>query len=108
MENRGRSTHDVGGLHAARIDRGEYEPEFWEKRVDALLMVLVGSRKLITVDELRHGIESLGESQYRDLSYYERWIASITMALIEKGVISTDELGRKMSEVEARTEAAPE
>ena len=36
------------------------------------------------------------------MSYYERWIASITDALLAKGVITADELGRRMAEVEAR------
>ena len=45
----------------------------WEKRVDAL-MVLLGSRerRVITVDELRRGIEQLGAEAYDAMSYYER------------------------------------
>jgi hypothetical protein len=56
----------------------------------------------MTVDELRRGIEGLGAQEYERLSYYERWIASITVNLIEKGLISVDELGRKLAEIEAR------
>ena len=41
------------------------------------------------------------------MAYYERWISSITNVLLEKGVLTVDELGRRMAEVEARwTEAA--
>ncbi len=66
-------------------------------------MLLIGEpRKLITVDELRRGIEQLGEDAYQRLSYYERWIASITTLLLEKGIITTDELGRKIAEIEER------
>lgn len=85
------------------MDRSEHAHALWEKRVDALLVLLAGRRRqLITVDELRRGIEQLGPQAYDELSYYERWIASITGNLLEKGVITTDELGRKMADVELR------
>jgi hypothetical protein len=56
----------------------------------------------MTVDELRRGIETLGETEYDRLSYYERWIMSITNTLLQKGVLTADELGRKLTEIEAR------
>jgi hypothetical protein len=39
------------------------------------------------------------------MSYYERWAASTSNVLIEKGIITIDELGRKMEAVEARMKA---
>ncbi len=103
MDDPGRGTHDIGGLVGDPIEGAEHEAAFWEKRVDAILMLLIGEpRKLITVDELRRGIEQLGEDAYQRLSYYERWIASITTLLLEKGIITTDELGRKIAEIEER------
>jgi hypothetical protein len=60
------------------------------------------TRRLMTVDELRRGIEDLGPGAYDELSYYERWISSIANVLIEKGVITVDELGRRMAAVDAR------
>lgn len=51
------------------------------------------------------GIEELGPGAYDEMSYCERWIASVTNNLIEKGVLNVDELGRKMAEVEARWDA---
>ena len=72
---------------------------------DAILRLLADPRRgVITVDELRRGIEELGPGVYDEMSYYERWIASVTNNLLEKGVITTDELGRRMAEV---TEAWP-
>ena len=38
------------------------------------------------------------------MSYYERWIYSITQTLIQRGVINIDELGRKMAEAQARAD----
>ena len=100
----GRGVHDLGGLPAGPVDRGEHDYALWEKRVDAML-VLLWDRGLIRTDELRRGIESLGADAYDRLGYYERWIASIADNLIRRGVISVDELGRKMAEIEARPES---
>jgi hypothetical protein len=71
--------------------------------VDAL-QVLLTNKGLMTVDELRRNIEGLGLDAYDKMSYYERWIYSITQTLIQRGVISVDELGRKMAETQARAD----
>ncbi len=98
-----RSHHDMGGQPAGAIERTEHDYALWEKRVDALL-VLLGSkdRRLITVDELRRNIEGLGADAYDRMSYYERWISSITQTLVQRGVITVDELGRKIKAVQER------
>ena len=99
-----RGYHDIGGLPLGAIDRAQHDYALWEKRVDAML-VLLSSKKLITTDELRLGIETLGADVYEKLSYYERWIASIARALVARGVITTDDLGRRMAEAGRRPEA---
>jgi Nitrile hydratase beta subunit len=100
-----RGYHDIGGLPLGAIDRAQHDYALWEKRVDAML-VLLSSKGLITTDELRLGIETLGADAYERLGYYERWIASITRALVDRGVITTDELGRRMADVSRRTEGS--
>lgn len=101
-----RRHHDMGGLEAGPLDRSEHDYAPWEKRVDAIMRLLSDpSRRILRVDELRRGIEELGPGAYDELNYYERWIASISNLLIEKGLITVDELGRKMAEVESRHEA---
>jgi len=98
-----RSHHDMGGLAAGRVAQTEHDYALWEKRVDALLVLLSHKdRRLITVDELRRNIESLGAEAYDTMTYYERWIHSISQTLIQRGVISIDELGRKMADVQQR------
>lgn len=95
-----RRHHDMGGLPAGPVEQNEHDYAPWEKRVDAILRLLADSkRRLITTDELRRGIEELGPGAYDEMSYYERWIASVTNNLLEKGVISVDELGRRMAEI---------
>jgi hypothetical protein len=98
-----RRVHDIGGLEAEDIDTADHMAEPWEKRVRVMLQQL-GRRDVPVVsrDELRRGIEDLGTEEYNSLSYHERWAASITSILLQKGVIDVDELGRKMQEVEAR------
>ena len=98
-----RGIHDLGGLPAGPVDQTEHDYALWEKRVDALL-VLLTKKGLMTVDELRRNIEGLGLDAYDKMSYYERWIYSITQTLIQRGVISVDELGRKMTEAQARAD----
>ena len=103
-----RSHHDMGGLPAGPVEPTEHDYALWEKRVDALLVLL--SRKnlrLMTVDELRKNIEALGPDAYDRMSYYERWIHSVTQTLIQRGVITIDELGRKMTEIEQRHNNEP-
>ena len=95
-----RRHHDMGGLEAGPIDRDEHAKAPWEKRVDALV-VLLGQRKIVSVDELRRGIEELGADAYDRYGYYERWMASITNLLLEKKIIEIGELGARMADVEA-------
>ena len=100
-----RSHHDMGGLPAGAVERTEHDYALWEKRVDALMMLLSSKdRRLLTVDELRRNIESLGPDAYDRMSYYERWIYAITQTLIQRGVITVDELGRKIKVVQDREE----
>ena len=99
--NQFRGVHDIGGLPAGEVMLAEHDYALWEKRVDAL-MVLLSKKKLLTVDELRRNVESLGADAYDSMSYYERWIYAITQTLIQRGVISTDELGRRIADVQGR------
>jgi hypothetical protein len=98
-----RSHHDMGGLPAGPVEPTEHDYALWEKRVDALMMLLSHKdRRLLTVDELRRNIESLGAEAYDRMTYYERWIWAITQTLIQRGVITVDELGRGIESVRAR------
>lgn len=96
-----RSHHDMGGLPAGRIQATEHEYALWEKRVDALMVLLSGAGRM-TVDELRKNIEAIAPDAYDRMTYYERWIHSISQTLIQRGVITIEELARKIAQVEAR------
>jgi len=101
----GRSHHDMGGLPAGGVEPTEHDYANWERRVDAMMMLLTGvsgGKRRMSVDELRKNIESIGPAAYDRMSYYERWVTSLTQTMLQRGHISTDELTRKMAEVEAR------
>ena len=93
-----RGHHDMGGLPAGRVERTEHDYAQWERRVDAMA-VLLGSEKILTVDERRKNIETLPPPDYDAMSYYERWVIALGQALIQRGLITTEELGRKMEDV---------
>ena len=88
----------MGGLPAGPVERDEHAYDLWEQRVDALMMLLSDKeRRLLRVDELRRNVESLGAEAYDRMGYYERWMHAIAQTLIQRGVISIDELGRIMA-----------
>ncbi len=103
MDDTGRRWHDMGGNAAGPAPSPEHDYALWEKRVDAL-MVLLGGKGLVSVDELRRALEEMGEDAFERMSYYERWIAAVTQVLIERGIVTVDELGRRMDAVTARGE----
>ncbi len=89
-----RAHHDLGGVSKFMCDAVDTEPHAlteFDKEVDAIRQIL-GMKGVMSVDELRRGIEAIPEAEYHRLSYYRRWIRSITATLIRKGVISEAEL----------------
>jgi hypothetical protein len=92
-----RQHHDMGGRPAGRVEPTEHDYADWERRVDALSVIL-GMRNILTVDERRRAIESLPPQAYDAMSYYERWTMALAQTLVQRGVITTEELARKMNE----------
>jgi nitrile hydratase len=94
-------THDMGGqpthLH---IDSTEHALADWEVVADAVSVAL-GAKGLRTTDESRRAMEDMPADDYLSLSYYERWIRGTEQLLIEKGVLTREEIDRKLAELEA-------
>jgi len=100
-----RAHHDLGGRTAGSVERAEHDYEEWERRVDAFMVLLAGitgTRKLMSIDERRGNIEALPPEAYEAMLYYERMIRSMTLGMIQRGVITTEELARKMIEIRNR------
>ena len=86
--------HDLGGAPKFMCEPVDTEPHAltdFDREVDAIRQIL-GMKKVMGVDELRRGIEAIPEDDYLRLSYYQRWIRSITDNLLVKGVITEAEL----------------
>ena len=98
-----RGVHDLGGLPAGPVDLSEHDRTFFDQRVDAMLRLLAHPvHGHFTVDALRRAIESLPRDDYFGLGYYERWVRAIRQLTIEKGLISEDELKRKLDALAAQ------
>ena len=96
-----RGPHDLGGVSKFMCEPVDAEPHAltdFDKEVDALSGVL-RAKRLMTVDEMRRGIEAIPEADYNRLSYYRRWIRSITDNLLAKGVITEAELRAALDRV---------
>ena len=90
----------MGGLPAGRVELTEHDYAEWERRVDAMSWLMRAHG--ITVDERRRHIEQLPPEAYDRMSYYERWIVSLVQSALQRGLVTTEELARKMVEVQKR------
>lgn len=101
------SIHDLGGMHGfGPVAREENEPVFhedWEGRVFAMLNLTVAAGQY-NVDELRHAIERMAPARYLGTSYYEHWLHAAEDLLDAKGVLTHEELARRMAEIANRSE----
>jgi Nitrile hydratase beta subunit len=91
--------HDMGGSPGGPIYKGQHEVEDWERLADAINGAL-GAKGLQSTDELRRAIESL--ENYLDLSYYERWVAATEKLLVEKGVLTSDDIDQRAALIQRR------
>jgi len=87
--------HDMGGMDGfVPVEPKVDEPAFhadWERRVFALVnsvLTLTG----VNVDEFRHAIERIPPARYLMSSYYERWLQAAETLLVERGIITGEEL----------------
>ena len=102
-----RQHHDMGGLDLGPIKPTDHELEPWQKRIEAMVRLLsMRDPPIVTVDEMRRGIEELPPETYDSLSYFERWIASLSALLLEKGILDRAELDARLAEIARRREAS--
>lgn len=93
-----RAHHDLGGVArflCEEINREPHELTAFDRDVDALRQLL-SAKGLMSVDELRRGIEAIPEAEYHRLSYYQKWTRSITATLIRRGVLDESEIAARL------------
>ena len=89
-----RAHHDMGGVSKYLCEGIDTEPHTltdFDREVDALRQLL-SQKGVMTVDELRRGIESIPEADYHRMTYYQKWMRSMTDTLLRKGVLTEAEL----------------
>ena len=94
-----RAHHDLGGVSkflCEPIDTAAHELDDFDREVDALRGIL-GAKGIMSVDELRRGVEAIPQAEYHSLTYYQRWIRSIADNLLARGVISEAELAAALA-----------
>ena len=97
-----RGHHDIGGLPGAGpIDQTEHQLADWEILADAVNQAL-GAKGIKRTDEMRRAREEMDAAAYREMSYYERWIASMEAILIEKKILTKVEIDRKVQEFDGK------
>jgi len=100
-----KKVHDMGGRREkfGPIDRSDHQVEDWERLADAVNIVL-NAKGHKTTDEMRRAIESLDE--YREMGYYERWAAAAELLVVEKGLLTREEIDERAAELERRWRGA--
>ena len=90
--------HDLGGKQGfGRVRHSPQAAVFhadWEKRVNALYSLAV-RQGIFNMDEYRHAIERMEPRHYLAAGYYERTLTSLATLLVEKGLVTADELKRQ-------------
>lgn len=101
--------HDLGGTDGmGPIEQEEEEPYFheeWEAEVFGLLPTTMG-QGMYNIDEFRHAIERMDPAHYLGSSYYEHWLTAMETLLVEKGVVSEEQLRERLEA--ARSAEDPE
>lgn len=91
--------HDMGGMHGfGPVKHEENEPVFhqpWEARVVGMRAV-VGQAPDLRPGGFRFVTESLDPIFYLTASYYERWLETFSNGLIERGLITPEELAQRI------------
>lgn len=94
--------HDLGGLDGMGpivVERDE--PVFhaeWERRVFGMFLPIFATGSF-NIDELRHAIERMGAPAYLNTSYYEHWLHAYETLLVEKGVLTAEELAARRAKI---------
>ena len=100
--------HDLGGMHGfGPVEADPAERGFharWEAHVVACMHAGL-AWPLFNIDEFRHSRERLEPVRYLEASYFEQWLESMCQLLVEKGVLSREELEARTRFFQAHPES---
>lgn len=87
--------HDFGGMQGfgpiAPTPSEHPFREDWERRAMAMFAAVAGGG-FFNVDEFRYAIERMSPIDYLSTTYYEHWLHALELLMIEKGILTQDEL----------------
>ena len=87
--------HDLGGMHGfGPVAPEENEPVFhaeWERRAFAVTLA-AGALGRWNIDMSRSAREQMDPADYLRTTYYEHWLFGLERLLVEKGLVSEEEL----------------
>lgn len=90
--------HDLGGaLDFGPVEVEADEPVFhvdWERRAFRLTMAAMRAGHLF--GRFRYAIERMDPALYLTSSYYEHWMTAVATGLVEKGLITQQELDDRL------------
>lgn len=92
---------DYGGQSAGVIDQSEYIPTDFDKRVDAMRILMGQIDPAMTSDASRRTQEELPQNMYDNSPYYGRWLLGLHKSLIERGHLSRDEVNARIEALKA-------
>lgn len=95
------AVNDIGGMPGGPVDPSAGEIEPWEKLAVALGTAL-GGKGILNLHERRRAAEELGDD-YNRLAYFERMVQANANLLAEKGILTKDEVGRRIAAMRGRT-----
>jgi len=97
----GLTVQDIGGMDFGQIDMTEHDLAYWERRVDAMIVLLNTKKHVFKTDAMRRVIESYNQQQYDSTAYYEKWVRALRNLVLEQELITRDELETKLDEARA-------
>ena len=91
--------HDMGGMHGfGPIEHEVDEPVFhatWEGKIFGIRRALLERYPIYDPEGFRFALESLPPDTYLMSTYFERWLLVTEKALIDKGLLTAEELDAK-------------
>lgn len=95
--------HDLGGMegfgHVLPEEVTEPFREDWERVTFALLMTLTCHTQLMSDNQTRYAIETMGNVEYLATSYYEHWLHAIETLVVSQGLFSRSQLVERVQQV---------
>ncbi len=94
---------DYGGQPAGPIDQSAYDATPFDKRVDALRVLMGQVDPAMTSDVSRRTQEELDQTAYDSAPYYGRWLLGLRTSLVERGHLDAEEILARAAAIKSRS-----